>query len=506
MGNKFCKKKVDGVASAAGNKTPSQFDRIINRLHIRPSAWKSETHLNQKQINRCEISSPQQQLDKQNNIIKTRPLSKSSDWTEVDLEVPEKEEQIHLRNPRLSIIFNNENGTPTPPPRKQKRNFREKIEAVAKSGLQAFQPKKPVEEVLCVKKTINYKCPLCDQDEHDHNRDHHHHNHKEKTKDKNENINDNQENHSQNEKDAIKRKKNLSVISLPNYDELKLTVANFDDIDKGPVSLKLDDDKRKISELSLPADPKKSTSGSSGKLDAYITRCRSFGSLLPQHFKKIRGARKVPTEIESDDSFGGLEDWDLGLLEHYNPKDASLPRPRKAERSSKDVISDLESMIVHEEDIEKPIPPVRRSESLVKKINREAAQSAHEVSSEQLDNNNIGSLNRTPPPSPIHQRISEQRLSRTSLPTEENVLVEHSSLLKILENFSIRDKLINEENKKTVGNSIKANISSNESSLTPSLVEFEKNIPVNSIEDFLTAEKINTERDINAKLKQVIVA
>ncbi|KAG5895141.1 hypothetical protein JTB14_008575 [Gonioctena quinquepunctata] len=341
MGNKLCKKKVDGVDNA-GMKSPTRLDRIINRLHIRPNAWKSDPHLNQKQVNRCEISAPHPITKNQNNVIKTKPLSRSSDWTDMDLEVPEKEEHIHLRNPKLSIIFNDENGTPTPPPRKHKKNFREKIEAVAKSGLQALQPKKPVEETICVKKTINYKCPLCDQDETSHNRDHHHHNHENAKTAKGDNQKEKMA--PKGGRDSPKRmNKNLSVMSLPNYDELKLTVTHFDDIDKGPSSLKIDSSKRNVSEISLPTDQKKQTTGSTGKLDAYITRCRSFGSIFPQQLKKLRN-RKAPAEIESDDSFGGLEDWDLGLLEHYNPKDTSLPRPRKNQRNSKEIMSDIESL------------------------------------------------------------------------------------------------------------------------------------------------------------------
>lgn len=76
--------------------------------------------------------------EKPNNVINSKPLSKSSDWTEVDLEVPEHEEPIHLTNPKLNLIFNTEKGTPTPPPRKHKKNLREKIEAVAKSGKQIY--------------------------------------------------------------------------------------------------------------------------------------------------------------------------------------------------------------------------------------------------------------------------------------------------------------------------------------------------------------------------------
>lgn len=176
---------------------------------------------------------------KQSNIVQSQPLSKSSDWTEVDLEVPEKD-HIHLPNPKLSIIFSSsENITPTPPPRKHKRNFREKLEAVAK---QAFQSnKKPVEEQLCVKKTINYKCPLCDEHQNNYNRNHHHHHEFHKQSDhglrnKNETEKDNIKLRGKNTTES-KRKKNLSVISLPNYNELKLTVAQLDDRKKGKLIL-----------------------------------------------------------------------------------------------------------------------------------------------------------------------------------------------------------------------------------------------------------------------------
>ncbi|KAJ8968646.1 hypothetical protein NQ317_015724 [Molorchus minor] len=430
-----------------GGHIDSQQCHMLYR-QLRPQPWKSDPHLNQKHANRCEKDPTNDKPD----IIKAQPLSKSSDWTEVDLEVPEKEEHVHLRNPKLSIIFNKDDETPTPPPRKLKKNFREKLEAVAKNGLQAFQQKKPVEEEVFVKKHINYGCPLCDKDEKEHNRDHHHHHHNHENVDDNKNIkNDSAKNRTK----RANEKKNLSVISLPNYNELKLTVANPHDIDK-----KSDTEKGNDSIVSLPNETKKTP---------------------------------APADVESDDSFGGLEDWDLGLIEHYNPKDASLPRPRKIQRNSKDVLSDIESLIVKEEDVEKPQPPVRRSETLVKKINREASESAHKRSNE-FPSARI-SKSPTPPPSPVPKR-KEEPLFLRDLPTVEDGKVEHSSLMKILEAFSIRDrqsKLEDEKPPETMdllkaeGSSTKA--SSNQSSLTPSLLEFEKNMAVNSVEEFINAEK-----------------
>lgn len=468
---------------------------VIQRIFkLRPNSWKSDSHLNQKQVNRCDQNSTHP--NDKSDITRSQPLSKSTDWTEADLEVPEKEEHVHLRNPRLALIFSNENETPTPPPRKNKKNLREKIEAVAKTGLQAFQSKKPVEEELCVKKKINYSCPLCDQDETTHNRDHHHHHHNHENIDSNRNIKSElvREDAKLNDKKTTKegkRRKNLSVVSLPNYNELKLTVAHFDDIDKTT-----DADKSDNSIVSFPGETKKLTTGSTGKLDTYITRCRSFGSLLPQQLKKLR-SRKAPADVESDDSFGGLEDWDLGLIEHYNPKDASLPRPGKVpKRNSTEVLSDIESLVV-QEDTEKPRPPLRRSESLVKKVNREAAESAHRRSSEVLnradDNINCQVVDGvTPPPSP--EPKPQDRLFLSNLPTVEDGKVEHSSLMKILEQFSLKDAQEASEINEIIARNGE---NSNQSSLTPSLLEFEKNISVNPNEDFIHAEKVNTDVNLN---------
>ncbi|VEN48386.1 unnamed protein product, partial [Callosobruchus maculatus] len=350
MGNKLCKRKVD----CENAKNP--FDRLINRLHLRPNAWKSDPQLSKKDTAPAGITSvPSTIRPEKQNIIQSKPISRSSDWTNVDLTVPDKDEHVHLRNPKLTAIFSRDSiTTPVPPPRKHKKNFREKIEAVAKSGLQAFQSKKPVEEPLFVKKNISYKCPICDEDESTHNRNHHHHHNHEEKKDEKADQNKIEENKKNESKAEIekKRRKNLSVMSLPNYDELKFTVAHFDDIDTNPTLSKATKEKRTSYPSEIPTStPKKSRSGSTGKLDSYITRCRSISSLLPHHLKKVQHPpknRRVShkTDGDSDDSFGGLEDWDLGLIEHYNPKDASLPRPRKNQRDSQEVMAGIEDLIV----------------------------------------------------------------------------------------------------------------------------------------------------------------
>ncbi|KAI4470312.1 hypothetical protein MML48_1g07181 [Holotrichia oblita] len=355
-----------------------------------------------------------------------RPLSnsKSSDWTDVSLEVP-AEEEIQLKDPKLAFVFN-EDETPTPPPRKNKKGIREKIEAVAKSGLQALQPKKPVEEELCVKKTIIYDCPGCDNREHKHNYPKRTSTPKSVQKQNNNNTKES------------KRRKNLSIVSLPNYNELKFTLAN-----NGETIEKLSDSEIRKSVHSLPGETKK-LSTLSDKRD-YITRCRSFGSSLPQLLlHKLSNAKAPLAEIESDDSFGGLDDWDLKFIEHYNPKDSSLPRKSKPLRTEQDVLSDIECLIVSEEDIEPPKPPIRRQESLVKKINRTAAETAHQRSNE-FENPSTEkdtTSSSTPPPSPTEKSIENPLpppISLADLPTkDEDGRVEHSSLMRILQEFSTK--------------------------------------------------------------------
>ncbi|KAG5895142.1 hypothetical protein JTB14_008576 [Gonioctena quinquepunctata] len=67
--------------------------------------------------------------------------------------------------------------------------------------------------------------------------------------------------------------------------------------------------------------------------------------------------------------------------------------------------------------------------------------------------------------------------------------------MRILEQFSMKDKQESEE-QKCDESLLKSTASSGESSLSPSLLEFEKNVAVTSVEDFINAEKVNTDRDL----------
>lgn len=381
----------------------------------------------------------------------------------------------------------NHNGTPTPPPRKHKKGIREKIESVARNSLQAIQGKKPVEEPPCTKKIIDYSCPLDDEHHKHQNRDH-----------------KQQKTESQQKSDkTAKRRKNLSVVSLPNYSDLKFSIAKSADADA-----KVNNGSLQNSALALETRK----TASSGKLENYMTRCRSFGSLLPQQFLDKFKSRKAPADVESDDSFGPLEDWDLRIIEHYNPKDASLPRPPKQQKTEKEVLSDVENLIVTNEEAARPIPPVRRSESLLKKLNRKASESANNRKSNELLNkeHNVRTpTSITPPPSPEPKLIEKVSGVVPDVPRatpevqHQEASTEHSSLLKILEDYSIKEKQtkhgIDEEPIPLIDEDVDEDRlveESNLSSLTPSLVEFEKTM-TNTIEDFINTEKSCTSKDLH---------
>ncbi|XP_044764581.1 uncharacterized protein LOC123321131 isoform X2 [Coccinella septempunctata] len=299
---------------------------------LRPNSWTTDLH-RCKQVSRSSKS----KLCKEGKNAES--ITKSSDWIEATLEVPEKDFSMSFENAKLQPIFNeSEAGTPVPPPRKQKKGIKEKIEAAAKSGLLALQPKKSIEEPLCIKKKIDYSCP-CHDPRHKHNIEN-----QNKVEEKNMTNRKEQKlgntKRSDREKES-KRRKNLSVVSLPNYSDLKFTVANFTDIDGNAA----DDKQIKSSNVSLPQETKV------GGTKSYMVRCRSFGSLLPQQLlEKLKPTPNIVPSAESDDSFGALEDWDLDLIEHYNPRDASLPRPRRpVSKPEKHILSDIEKQIMKED-------------------------------------------------------------------------------------------------------------------------------------------------------------
>lgn len=483
----MCKKKGDLVD---GNSTPSRqrsFKGIISKWNLKPK-WKSDSHLNKQ---RCEVEeknvkNKQQTGNKENT---GRPLSKSSDWTDVPLvaatdETNHYSDVVYVKNAQLSLIFN-DNHTPTPPPRKHHKKpmgLREKIKAVAKQGLQAVQSsnssnqqsyanKKPVEEPLCVKKIINYNCPHCDAVSGTCHRHRAHEAIQAASKVKQSfAANPSAQNSSKSMWD--RKSSSASTNSLPNqYGEGKLSIAidDLEDIDtRSSVHSLPGVDNNDGKQQSLPQN--------TSTPNDIMSRARSFGSLLPQillhklstnpsgaNHNNSAGNGKAPlAEIESDDSFGGLEEWDIGLIEHYNPKDASLPRGvkmgvsggrrdvmvggdgkwRDSMMSNEDeVLASLEGMIVNDVDEltpKKPEVPQRKAESLLKKITRENSNRTSTINDKLNDScqRNQANLNRsvsvTPPPSP--EKIINDPFNNLNNNNKQQS-ADHSTLMKIIEDY-----------------------------------------------------------------------
>ena len=411
---------------------------------------------------RCAVNSENGELPKRPPRI--IPGSKSSDWTEISLEEPDPDDdQVELRNAKLVL---SDGHAPEPPPRKN-RGIREKIGAVAKSSLQALQVRKPVEEPLFVKKTIVYDCP-CDDPNHEHGN----------AKRKRETRSDKHALQKQMET-ISNRRKNLSVVSLPNYNELKLSVTG-----RGNVG-------RLSSANSLPGETNK-LSAFNDKKD-YVGRCRSFGSSLPQLLlHKLTNVKAPLAEIESDDSFGGLEDWDLKIIEHYNPRDSSLPRDARTtgRKTDREILSDIETLIVPEDEAAPPKPPVRRSESLAKKINREASESAHKKDGNKTsDARKDTPAGSTPPPSP--EEIIEEpfpRVTAADLHPSPDGYKEHSNLIKILQEFSVKNA---QENLTKTNREPNAESVESSSSTAPFTVE----LPCHPVANFLNVERIHLVRE-----------
>lgn len=151
------------------------------------------------------------------------------------------------------------------------------------------------------------------------------------------------DNTKKNQEQKIKVVKNVSTVSLPNYNELvkpagkvSSDVENSDD-KTGNQSGGSNPPHLNSSTISLPGEGSNSilTSLSEAtihRLEAYMRRCRSFGSLKPQQLlEKLEEFNKTHRAAsESSDSWSGLDDWDLGIIEHCDPEAPSVPplRPK----------------------------------------------------------------------------------------------------------------------------------------------------------------------------------
>lgn len=192
---------------------------------------------------------------------------------------------------------------PIPPPRKRRRGIKQILDR-----MNSEDNLKPVEEAIIVpKKEITH---ICDPTRHPH----HYH----KTNDG--------------------PRKAFSTIIPPVYGELDVKKEITKNMRRGSIPRN----------SSLPGENNLSLSQATAqRLESYMTRCRSFGSLLPQQIiDKIKNtpsssAANGQSDAESEDSWGGLDDWDLGVIEHDGIDDGAhfqpISRLPSKKRSSTDV-------------------------------------------------------------------------------------------------------------------------------------------------------------------------
>lgn len=124
-----------------------------------------------------------------------------------------------------------------------------------------------------------------------------------------------------------KRRQKTSIISLPSCPELILSVHD----DKQATAHKAPT--RNESCVSLTGKSPGRGSLTVEKIENCVKRCRSFGGFKPEQ-QKLKNAPRLSSE--SDDSFDGLEDWDLRVIEHddahESPPHTMLP-PQGARRT-----------------------------------------------------------------------------------------------------------------------------------------------------------------------------
>ncbi|KAK6628974.1 hypothetical protein RUM43_002791 [Polyplax serrata] len=248
-----------------------------------------------------------------------------------------------------------------------------------------------------------------------------------------------------NEKKTDQKIKHVSTVSLPNYNELikrnrKVSADTTNGDDKnGNQSVGFKLPRRNSSTISLPGEGSNSLLSSLSEatihcLETYMKRCRSFGSLKPQQLlEKLEEFNKTQRSAsESSDSWCGLDEWDLGVIEHCVPSTVTPGRTAKGTNQNN-----------RQRQVRLTVP---QHAGKPKKESAEKSDKADETRRVRVPlewflngSSRVPALTcgpaefdgrrektRTPPPSPETDASLEPR--KESIKNEE----EHSSLLKIL--------------------------------------------------------------------------
>lgn len=317
-----------------------------------------------------------------------------------------------------------------------------------------------------------------------------------------------------------RREKALSAVSLPNYTELSLSVHN----EKPTSGHKTPP--RNESCMSVSGKSPGISSLTVEKIENCVRRCRSFGAFKPEQQKLQRAQRH---SSESDDSFDGLEDWDLGVIEHCDAHEDSPPHimlpPERASRlpeteSHKLETSSAECKVDRREETSTSETPQKETTTSTSGCKVDPAEITKQTSEDQIQEGksernlvgseagpdnmavlvydfvnpkktsaDVGIVNgfkesenstglKTPPPSP--ENMKSKSPEKWGHPDENQAT--HSTLLRLLKEFQTADGKIEDSGAQEVlkGLGLPPTLrestsqgSSGRSSMTPSLSELE---------------------------------
>lgn len=284
-----------------------------------------------------------------------------------------------------------------------------------------------------------------------------------------------------------RRQKTLSTVSLPNYSDLSLSVYNEKPASGHGTPM--------INESCMPLSGKSPgiSSLTVEKIENCVRRCRSFGAFKPEQHK-LKSAQR--NSSESDDSFDGLDDWDLRVIEHCEAHEASPPQtmlpPQRARRTPDSELHKTETS-----SSECKLDPASSTEDRTQEDKGESSLS--EPRAESIDNPvlvyDFVNLKKTPADLTLMNGFKETGL-KTPPPSPENTKSKppekwghpdggqptHSTLLRLLKEFQTSEGKMEDSGAQQVLRELglpptlrepTSHGSSGRSSMTPSLSELE---------------------------------
>ncbi|EEB19184.1 hypothetical protein Phum_PHUM560900 [Pediculus humanus corporis] len=265
-------------------------------------------------------------------------------------------------------------------------------------------------------------------------------------------------NNNNNKNKKMERKiKHVSTVSLPNYNELikkslRKVSADAENVDykngnqSATGSVKLP--RRNSSSISLPGEGSNSILSSLSEatincFENYMKRCRSFGSLKPQMLTdKSNDFNKTHrSSSESSDSWSGLGEWDLGVIEHcqptHNAESHVKPKLKKNKEDfvfSRDVNNKYRGKKFNDKLNDEIITEIKTVE--IKSVPLEWFLNPEKRPPAIMPATKSGKIfSITPPPSPEGGETTDEE-NDGNFPLEfDTNPTEHSSLLKILKQY-----------------------------------------------------------------------